>query len=52
MIGNAVTQAPNMVALALVSGTALDSGENAADLTDRFPASTLGDKVTRCRSPT
>jgi hypothetical protein len=52
MIGNAVTQVRNVVALALVSGTTPDSSESAADLTARFPVSTLGDKVTRCRSPT
>ena len=42
VITNAAATAPNAAALVYVAGFAPDAGESAADLTGRFPGSTLG----------
>jgi len=51
VISNAATQVSNVVALVFVSGTAPDLGESTGDLTNRFPGSTLGDKLTMVPLP-
>lgn len=42
VITNAANDVPNVKALVYVAGLAPDSGESAADISDRFPGSSLG----------
>ena len=51
VITSAASQVSNVVALVFISGTAPDTGESTGDMTNRFPGSTLGDKLTMVPLP-